>query len=315
VLRAPQATHWRARLGWREIWTNAAEALLAAGVLALIALFIGMLRDDPGKATTTAIPTSTLTQMPAPSATATRTATSTPPPGFTPITRNAEWTPIEQDFAGATMVLVPVGCFTKGSNTVDSDENLPYTQCFDAPFWIDKYEVTQGQFAQFGGQAAQNSYFAGDNCPRENITWFEARDFCALRGARLPTEREWEYAARGPDNLVYPWGNTFVADNVVYSGNSNSQTANVGSKPGGASWVGALDMSGNVWEWVSSWYTSYPYDESDGRESETNNGYTYRVLRGRSWYLNGLFVRAAFRYGYIPGFGNSFAGLRCVRSY
>lgn len=83
----------------------------------------------------------------------------------------------------------------------------------------------------------------GDERPVENITWFEAHTFCELRDTRLPTEAEWEYAARGPDNLNYPWGNEFEEDFVVYQNNSDDQTATVGSRTPGASWVGTLDMS------------------------------------------------------------------------
>ncbi|PJF27076.1 MAG: hypothetical protein CUN52_15015, partial [Phototrophicales bacterium] len=198
--------------------------------------------------TPTYTPSNTPTQTPSP--------TPTIPPGYAGganITTNEQWTPVEQEFDGVVMVLVPKGCFMMGSDDGDSDEQPVHEQCFDEPFWIDKYEVTQAQFAQFGGRKANPNYFKGDDLPIERITWFEARDYCEQRrGGRLPTEREWEYAARGPKNLIYPWGNEFMANNVVYDGNSNSGTAPVGSREGGISWVGAMDMSGNVWEWVSS---------------------------------------------------------------
>lgn len=228
------------------------------------------------------------------------------------ITHNADWTPVEQDFDGVTMVLVPVGCFEMGNEDF-SDAKPVHQQCFDQPFWLDKYEVTNGQFTQFDGEARRESHRADANRPREQIAWVEARDFCALRGARLPTEREWEYAARGPDNLVYPWGNDWNLDKVVWSGNSANQTAEVGSKTGGIAWVGALDLSGNVWEWVSSLYQPYPYQPDDGRENldETH----VRVLRGGSWfYSDDVPFRASLRGKNIPDSGNTDTGFRCARS-
>jgi REP element-mobilizing transposase RayT len=168
---------------------------------------------------------------------------------LTPVTRNAAWTPVERDFDGVAMVLVPAGCFMMGSTAYDNERPI-HEQCFDTPFWMDKYEVTQIQFSLWGGSKANPNAFFGDNRPVENITWFEARDFCALRGARLPTEAEWEYAARGPDGLVYPWGNEWDGTKVVWNRSSSQGTADVGIIPAGRSWVGGLHMSGNVWEWT-----------------------------------------------------------------
>lgn len=216
---------------------------------------------------------------------------------------------VVQDFDGVPMVLVPAGCFMMGSG------REAHEQCFDQPFWIDQTEVTQAQFARLGGVKANVNRFTGDQRPVERITWFEARDFCALRGARLPTEAEWEYAARGPDNLVYPWGNEFIADNVVYRGNSGYQTANVGSRPGGASWVGALDMSGNVGEWTGSLYEPYPYDATDGREADTvNRRNVLSTGRGGSFGDTGDDLRAAGRNYRYPDYVNLNIGYRCARS-
>lgn len=201
-----------------------------------------------------------------------------------------------------------------GSDNGVSDEKPVHQVCFDQPFWIDRTEVTQAQFRRFEGKTARASYFTGDNRPRENITWFEARDFCAQRGGRLSTEAEWEYAARGPEGLTYPWGNAFVGNNVVYASNSNNQTANVGSRPDGVSWVGALDMSGNVWEWVSSLYKPYPYEADDGRESTSDTNSTH-VLRGGGWNGGGGVLRAANRDRSTPDIRYNGWGFRCARSY
>ena len=164
------------------------------------------------------------------------------PPTATTIASNASWTPVVQAFEGVEMVQVPAGCFEMGHEAGRRDERPTHEICFAEAFWIDRVEVTNAQY----GEAGQ---FAGDNRPRENLTWFEARDYCAGRDARLPTEAEWEYAASGPDNLIYPWGEELVETNLVFDRNSNNETAEVGSRPDGVSWVGALDMAGNVWEW------------------------------------------------------------------
>lgn len=231
------------------------------------------------------------------------------------------------DTYGVEMVYVPPGCFFMGRDGGTLDEQSSHEICLNA-FWIDKYEVTNAQFTQLDGTAEFESHFCDSDLnrtitdgeradcgqhPRETIDWFEARDFCEKRrSARLPTEAEWEYAARGPDSMVYPWGNTFVGDNVVYSRNSGSQTAPVGSKPGGASWVGALDLSGNVYEWVSSLYTPYPYKADDGRE-DTLNGTDLRVLRGGAWNLNPNYLRSANRDWLPPDKEGFNTGFRCAR--
>lgn len=215
------------------------------------------------------------------------------------VTSNAEWTPILETFGGVEMVLVPSGCFLMG-NTVENVEAIitqtgddiflnqtpQHEVCIENAFWIDRYEVTNAQFETLGGEASARSNWQGEQRPRENVTWVEARDYCELRGMRLPTEAEWEYAARGPDNLRFAWGDEFVSANVVWGGNANGETASVGSREGGASWVGAFDMTGNVWEWMSSIYDQtafpYPYDATDGREN-LNDSESQRVLRGSSW--------------------------------
>lgn len=248
------------------------------------------------------------------------------------ITSNADWTPIEREFDGVTMVLVPAGCFDMGSTQYNNEQPV-HEQCFDQPFWIDKYEVTQAQFRRLGGTQANPSGFSGDEFPVERITWFEARDFCELRDSRLPTEAEWEYAARGPDNLIYPWGNEWdgtlvnhcdmdcAVENLGYMGTNDTDgygfTAPVGSYPAGVSWVGALDMSGNVWEWTSSLYEAYPYDAEDGHEADTGSRTDVRrVLRSGAWgnYDTGL-LRAPFRSWYGPGYWYYDNGFRCARSY
>lgn len=288
--------------------------------------------------TPTRTPTWTLTPTFTLSPTLTLTPTITPTPSPTPdiasslvaVTRNADWTPIIQDFDGVPMALVPVGCFMMGSTDEEisaltaqdgdffSDEAPQHETCIDTPFWIDVTEVTQAQFRTFGGVAANGSRFSGDQRPVERITWFEARAYCEdQRGMRLPTEAEWEFAARGVDALSYPWGNTFDGANVVYSSNSNGQTAAVGSRPGGVSWVGALDLSGNVWEWVSTIYDQgrfpYPYNADDGREDiqSTNSA---RVLRGGSWNDTNFNVRAANRHRFTPDNRYNNFGFRCVSS-
>jgi formylglycine-generating enzyme required for sulfatase activity len=230
-------------------------------------------------------------------------------------TRNADWSPVERNFGGIPMVRVPAGCFAMGADDGPSDERPAHAICFFAPFWIDKFEVRQAQFSALDGVAASPSAFQGNNRPVEQITWFEARDYCIRRGGRLPTEAEWEYAARGPDALDYPWGGEFDPGRAVFSENSGQQTADVGTNPDGASWVGAHDMSGNVSEWTSSLFADYPYDSGDGREADdetTTN--QQRVVRGGAWHADDPDnLRTASRSAALPMNADSSIGFRCVR--
>ncbi len=240
--------------------------------------------------------------------------------------RNSNWEPFEWVVGDISMMLVPAGCFKMGE-VPDAFE-----VCFDAPFWVDKYEVTNGQFASLGGTAGRTGSWSDADRPRERITWFEARRFCELRDSRLPTEAEWEYAARGPSALRYPWGSPFIVVNSVNKDNSDNETAPVGSHPHGSSWVGTQDMSGNVLEWTSSFWGGpedpnsqwawsgtgtgdYPYDATDGREADTGSRTDVtRVLRGGSLNYGGYQSQSTYRLRFNPDDWNYYIGFRCVRS-
>ncbi len=235
----------------------------------------------------------------------------TPAPlGYAPVSRNADWAPVAQNIEGVEMLLVPAGCFQMGSDAANAgaDEGPAHPICFAAPFWIDRLEVTAGQFGSPGS-------IADPGYPRDSVSWGEAAAHCAARGARLPTEAEWEYAARGPDGLIYPWGGAFDPAFAVYAGSGGLQPA--ASRPEGASWVGALDMAGSLWEWTSTIYDPdrfpYPYDPADGREDPTDR-VSQRVIRGGSWDNEPQFLRAAGRRGKLPsGEWYGYIGFRCVR--
>lgn len=218
------------------------------------------------------------------------------------------------DEYGVAMVYVPPGCFFMGSyNTIE--EQPVHEVCFQKGFWIDRTEVTQGDFERLGGLKTDLNAFFGERRPVENITWFEARNFCALRRARLPTEAEWEYAARGPDSLAYPWGNQWNSNNAVDSGNSDNQTADVGSREADVSWVGAVDMAGNVAEWVNSIYGEYPAETSAIQEVDVEpNTENLMVMRGGSWNSSVTAnFRASFRNRFKPDYWFTDGGFRCVR--
>jgi formylglycine-generating enzyme required for sulfatase activity len=284
-----------------------------------------LLLTEPPEVTVTREVTQELSPTPTASSTSTLTPSETPIPtliftpfpsnlpGGRPAISNAQWDPISQKFDGVEMVLVPIGCFMMGSNDGGEDELPVHEQCFQEPFWIDKYEVTNAQFESLDGVSSTTSGRSDPQRPRESINWYEASMFCEKRNARLPSEREWEYAARGPDGLTYPWGNSFVVNNVVNAENSSSVTALVGTKSGGASWVGALDLSGNVLEWTSDLYKAYPYDV---RNSDSNSGNNHtRVLRGGSWADYENFLRASRRNTHNPDLELNYIGFRCVHNW
>lgn len=232
---------------------------------------------------------------------------------------NSDWQPFIHTFGdGVPMVLVPAGCFSMGRDNESTDEYPQHEQCFDTPFWIDQTEVTQRQFTRLQGMNQNNSCFTGADRPETCLTWFEARDFCERRETRLPSEREWEYAARGVESWIYPWGNAPANTNLaVFRRNALQGTANVLSLPQGNSWVGAGDMAGNVWEWTSTIYDRtdfpYPYLAGDGREN-LNDASRARILRGGSWKSEPDQLRAANRERYNPRNTFDDLGFRCART-
>ncbi|MCI0712865.1 MAG: formylglycine-generating enzyme family protein [Chloroflexi bacterium] len=237
---------------------------------------------------------------------------------------NVDWTPYVAEFDDVEMVLVPQGCFMMGSDEEMiafaealpggsrgwADHERPTNEvCFDEPFWIDRYEVTNAQFEAFEGVARLSGFWGEGDYPRERVTWFEARDFCALRDAHLPTEAEWEYAARGPDNLIYPWGNTYIADYAVAD---STETTSVSSHPEGASWVGVFHLSGNVWEWTSTIFGAYPYQENHDTDDESKERWS---LRGGAYWDSPFLIRSANRHRILPQNAFQDIGFRCARDY
>jgi formylglycine-generating enzyme required for sulfatase activity len=214
---------------------------------------------------------------------------------------------------GVEMVQVPAGCFWMGSVSGNYNERPVHQVCFNEPFWIDRYEVTNGQFERLGGVAEHESSWPNPDQPRTDISWSEAQEFCNSRGAQLPTEAQWEYAARGLDSLVFPWGNKWNRVNAVSAHNSGGNPWDVGSKPFDVSWVGAYDLTGNVWEWVSTVLRDYPYDANDGREN-TSDPNSFRGIRGGGFGIRQEdTLRAPNRYGYRSNNWGNDLGFRCAR--
>jgi serine/threonine protein kinase/formylglycine-generating enzyme required for sulfatase activity len=235
------------------------------------------------------------------------------------------------------MVRVPAGCFYMGSIVSIDSQALDDTQspiamrCLDE-FWIDRYEVTQGQYTEVKGAPWNYSFFVlgGNNRPVESIPWDEAQEYCAIRGGRLPNEAEWEYAARGPESRSLPHSDAagrWDENVVVFGSNSATEQDSFGEtrdvidiagnplRPGGASWVGAYDMAGNVAEWTLTIYDQtrfpYPYVVGDGRDSLTPDQSIERVTRGGAYDSNSDQLSTAYRQPFSGQ--ESTIGFRCVR--
>jgi formylglycine-generating enzyme required for sulfatase activity len=222
----------------------------------------------------------------------------------------------------AILVYVPEGEFTMGANYQPSDlygspsfsDNQPqHTVTLDA-FWIDQTEVTNRQYTECvsAGECAppvsiksrtRSSYYGNpefDNYPVIFVDWNKATTYCSWAGRRLPTEAEWEKAARGEDAFIYPWGNEAPNDSLLNYNSPVRDTTEVGKYPNGKSIYGAYDMAGNVWEWANDWFGSFYYQNSPASNPLGPTSGETRVLRGGSWYFEDGSLRSIFRYGVIP---------------
>ncbi|MDP3115259.1 MAG: formylglycine-generating enzyme family protein, partial [Candidatus Cloacimonadaceae bacterium] len=243
-----------------------------------------------------------------------------------------------------SMIFVQGDSFKMGSNDGESDEK-PVHQVTVSSFYSGKYEVTQKEWRDVMG--TNPSYFEGDNLPVEQVSWYDAIDYCNKRslkeglkpcysiggntkpsswssgtiacdwtanGFRLPTEAEWEYAARGGNRSKgYKYSGSNDINTVAwYNGNSGSRTKDVGTKT--ANELGIYDMTGNVWEWCWDWYDEEYYGKSPSSDPRGASSGDYRVLRGGSWATGDVGCRVAIRF-LGPGLGrNDGLGFRVFRA-
>jgi len=236
------------------------------------------------------------------------------------------------------MVLVRAGEFAMGSESGDSDELPVHTVYLDG-FWIDQYEVTNAQYVVFVNAFARNIDSGGyelldlddadvqirksgsifelksadyTDLPVIEISWYGAQAYCKWAGKRLPTEAEWEKAARGTDGRTYPWGEGIDHNKANYSGGPG-RTTTVGSYPSGVSPYGAHDMAGNVWEWVADRYDGGYYSGSTGRNPTGPSSGSIQVVRGGSWFNDPDLLRVANRGRNAPTHTYNDLGFRCAQ--
>ncbi len=320
-------------------WTDTPTPNLAATVEALaIAALTATAEAWTDTPTPSPTPTSTLTPTATvtPSDTPTFTVTPSPEPSFTPGppirfppppqatlipagSPNRAWTPLVSSYKSMAFVAVPPGCFLMGSEEGDVDEKPVRRVCLSA-YWIGQTEVTNAQYAACvtaGACAPPRDRTAFDdpaqaNLPVTWVSWFDAAAFAEWMGATLPTGAQWEYAARGPESWVYPWGNTPPDCTLANLTGCAGDVQPVGSYPAGASWVGALDMTGNVWEWVAEYYgRDYYASLADGVLDPTGPPYgDMHNVRGGSWHDEVSYARAFYQGGNYPDYAIGVLGFR-----
>ncbi len=223
------------------------------------------------------------------------------------------------------MVYVPGGPFTMGTNQKDNPEAKVKIHAYDdarpqhemtlPPFYIDKTEVTNAEYKRYCDATGypppphwpNGTYPEGEgDVPVTHVNWWEAGAYAAWASKRLPTEAEWEKAARGTDGRQYPWGNEWSVNNLVWN---QKKPQAVGSKPSGASPYGALDMAGNVFEWVAGWYQAYPGSTLNLPEFGTS----FKVCRGGGFDGFEFIARTLYRSIARPQTRSEWLGFRCVK--
>src|SRR5262249_8819011 len=219
------------------------------------------------------------------------------------------------------MVYIPGGDLMIGSGIANKDNpSGPPHRVTIKPFFVDKYEVTREGYKNFvraTGHTAppdwkdQSYPVNSGQWPVTGVWWRDADAYCKWKGGRLPTEEEWEFAARGADGRLYPWGNTFDVEKANVARQAGSLSP-VGSFPTGASPYGVFDLSGNAWEWTESDFKPYP-----GSSYELVGCKRCKVLRGGAYVNRPEYATATYRQPYeaaVIALPNNYYGFRCARS-
>ena len=216
------------------------------------------------------------------------------------------------------MIRIKSGCFMMGTNQnalyEDDDDNTrekpAHMVCFDG-FYMDTYEVTQKKWDAV--MKMNRSVFHHPDQPITHIKWREAKSYCHKVGKRLPTEAEWEYAARAGSKTKFPWGDEIDDDYLWYAGNSPREIPQVGKKKPNA-W-GLHDMMGNVWEWTMDWFSYTYYKSSPAKNPKGPTRQSFRVIRGASWMIDEQYTRVTTRHGGMSDPTLSYwVGVRCAKS-
>jgi len=246
---------------------------------------------------------------------------------FTPAGIGQTWT---RPADGMVMVYVPEGNFIMGSSRADAAAAFHpvHTVSLDA-YWIDRTEITNAmymncvsaghcQWRVLNKSATRPSYYGNpqfSNYPVVFVNWMQAQAYCVWAGARLPTEAEWEKAARGTDGRIYPWGNAAPSKDLLNFNSIVRDTTAVGSYPSGASPYGALDMAGNVYQWVSDWYGDTYFANSPLSNPQGPATGLYKIMKGGGWDSDEVGTRSDFHLVYSnPHVALNDIGIRCARS-
>ena len=244
----------------------------------------------------------------------------------------------KKSVAPPEMVLIPAGEFIMGSDDIDRQggeselgnrkpwylDEHPQHKVFLLGFFIDRYEVTNREYLEFVQKRQRRipSYWKEGRFPEGqadfpvvDVDWYEARDYCAWRGKRLPTEGEWEKAARGPEGNLYAWGKVFDPKKGNVSAGGHGDVTAVGRWKEDRSVYGVYDMTGNIMEWSADWYQ--PYAGSDYQSPDF--GEQYKIAKGDAFgeaghYALSLFSRLSYRQNILPEARYPFLGFRCAKN-
>jgi formylglycine-generating enzyme required for sulfatase activity len=243
-------------------------------------------------------------------------------PVETPLTVDTRVSPAD----GMLMVEIPAGEFTMGKDEIIGPDDSPRHQVYLDTYWIDQTDVTNAMFAKcvqagkctFNIQHAPTEIHYGNpeyaDHPVVYVTWYQAVDYCQWAGRRLPTEAEWEKAARGTDGRPFPWGKKPADPTLANYNETLNDTTPVGSYPLGASPYGLFDMAGNVRQWVADWFDALFYRNSPLQNPLGPGLGEKRVLRGGSFKDPANGVRVTVRFAHVPGSAGMNRGFRCVSS-